>query len=285
MKLAPTWHWRAKYSLGRSGSPRITSAPKICSWLTGCPGAGSAAGRHAPVVVVERGELLGQPGGALLGEHHLQAGMAFEHAGEDQVPEGAVRPPGDLEQEHHLGLGVGAVVGRGAAAVVGDRHAELLAHRPQWLVVGGVQRRDAGPGRCAGQQHAAGQPRLVRPAHLGHRPVDVVQHDLGDAGPAAGGRGAEVGQPAVVGVQAGPAQLEVAGGGPRRLLRPATARGRTAAPCWGRSPPRRRRRPRARQGGGRGPSCGAAPGRRRSVYGLAKSARQASNSSSRARSR
>jgi hypothetical protein len=31
MKLAPTWHWRAQYSLGFSDSVRMTSAPKIAS--------------------------------------------------------------------------------------------------------------------------------------------------------------------------------------------------------------------------------------------------------------
>jgi hypothetical protein len=58
----------------------------------------------------------------------------------------------------------------------------------------------------------------VRPAHLVDGPVDVVEQDLGDAGPAAGRGGAEVGQPAVVGVQPGPTQVQVAGRGPRWLL-------------------------------------------------------------------
>ncbi len=157
MKLDPTWHWRAQYSLGLSDSAAITSAPHTLLLRAG-------RARHALAVVVEGRELLGQPRGALLGEHELQRRVALHDAGEDQVPQRPVRPPGHLEQEHDLGLGVVAVVGRRAAAVVVDGEAQLLAHRPQRLVVGGVQRRQARPGRRARQQHAAGQPGVRAPS-------------------------------------------------------------------------------------------------------------------------
>jgi hypothetical protein len=59
---------------------------------------------------------------------------------------------------------------------------------------------------------------LGGPADLLDGALDVVQHDLADPGPAARGVGAEVGQPPVVGPQAGPAALEVPGPGARRLV-------------------------------------------------------------------
>ena len=49
------------------------------------------------------------------------------------------------------------------------------------------------------------------PAHLGDGVVHVVGEDLHDAGPPARRGGAEVGQPAVVGLDAGPAPLVVLG--------------------------------------------------------------------------
>ncbi len=54
------------------------------------------------------------------------------------------------------------------------------------------------------------------PAHLGDRVGHVVGEDLDDAGAAARRGGAEVGQPAVVGLDAGPAALVVLGRGGQR---------------------------------------------------------------------
>ena len=198
---------------------------------------------------------------------------------EHQVPERAVGPPRDLEQEHGAGRRVVAVVGGGAAAVVVDRQPDLLAHRPDRLVVGGVERRDARAGRCAGEQDAAGQPVLGGPADLGDRALDVVQHDLADAGPAPRRVGAEVGEPAVVGPQPGPAPLEVAGAGARRLVHERRPSGRRAAPCSGTAPRRRSRRPRARAAGGPSPSCGRRRRRRGRRTGSRRSASHASKSS------
>ena len=120
-------------------------------------GAGRA-GQAAPVVV-EAGELLGDPRRALLGEHELQVGVALHHARVDEVPQRPVRPPRDLEQEHHLGRRVRAHVRHRAAAVVVDRQPEVLARRPDRLVVGGVERRHARPGRArrAGGRRRSGR--------------------------------------------------------------------------------------------------------------------------------
>ena len=179
MKLAPTWHWRAQYSLGCSA---------IFSTIGQAPLAFLRSDRvaHAVEEVVERSEEVGHPRGALLGEHELQVGVTVERAADDEVGEHVVRPPGDLEQEHHDVLLLRATRRARAAAVMVDRHAELLAHRPDRVVVPVVQREQTGAGRRAGEEHPAGQPVLVRPADLLDRRVDVVQQDLGDAGAAPG---------------------------------------------------------------------------------------------------
>ena len=52
---------------------------------------------------------------------------------------------------------------------------------------------------------------LVCPDDVGHRVVDVVEEDLGLPGPLVGVRGAEVGEPAVVGPDAGQSPLVVLG--------------------------------------------------------------------------
>ena len=95
MKLDPTWHWRAQYSLGRMESWETTdSAPFE---LLG-PGRRAHPGEEE----VEGSEGLGDPGRSLLGEDELELGMALEDPGEDEMPERAVGPPGDLEHEHDL---------------------------------------------------------------------------------------------------------------------------------------------------------------------------------------
>ena len=131
------------------------------------------------------------------------------------------------------------------AGVVVDRHAELLAHRPERLVVALVELGQPDARRRAGEQHAAGEPGVVGPADLLDRRLDVVEHDLRDAGATAGCVVAEVDEPAVVGLEPGPALLDV-GGVTAAAGRSATPSGRTAAPCSGRSPRRPCRRPRGR---------------------------------------
>ena len=177
--------------------------------------------RHAAVEVVECRQPLRHPGRALLGEDDVEPGMALEHAAEDEVPEVAVRPPRDLDEEHHVVDWAVAVVGHRAAAVRVHREPGLLARQPDGLVHGVVQGSQPRAGRRAGQEHAA-QARAARPANLrrgGHR---VVEGDLGDAGPPARRVGAEVGQPAVVSLQARPAAGQlggVRGGGLQRERR------------------------------------------------------------------
>ncbi len=108
---------------------------------------------------------------------------------------------------------------RRAAGVMVDRDVQLLADRPQRLVVVGVEeRRQSRSGGRAGQQHAAGEAVVLRPAHLRDRGRDVVQHDLRDAGPPSRRLRAEVRQPPVVRLQPGPARAQVARVGGRRLL-------------------------------------------------------------------
>ena len=167
---------------------------------------------HAAVEPVQRLEAAGQPGHALLGDHEAQRRVPLEHAGEDEVPDRAVAEPGDLNEHHGPRRFVLAVVGQRAAAVDVDRHVEIGTDLPQRLVVVLPQRRQVGIGRDGGQQNAAeGVEGLGGPAHLGDRVGHVVGEDLDDAGPPARRGGAEVGQPAVVGLDAGPAALVVLG--------------------------------------------------------------------------
>ena len=92
MKLAPTWHWRAQYSLGFKRQPLDHRAtPDLFLRAAGVA--------HAVEEVVELGQLFGHPRGALLGEHQLHAGMPFERAADDEMGERSVREPRHLEQE------------------------------------------------------------------------------------------------------------------------------------------------------------------------------------------
>ena len=246
MKLAPTQQFRRKYSLGVSDSCSTAAPPK---WYSAAVGMRMRFGEP-----VEVGERAGNPARALLGEHELESRMALEHAREDQVPERAVRVDRDLDQHHRTRGRVGDVEGReAAAAVVVDHDVELLACRPQRLVDVGPQRRELVVGRHARQQHAAGEAGFLRESHLGQRVVDVVQQDLGDAGPPAGRGRAEVGEPAVVRLQPGPSVLVLG----RRSVPASRARptGRRAGSCWGTAPRRRCRRPRAPRRARRSPSC------------------------------
>jgi len=153
-------------------------------------------------------------------EDELHPGVTLECPGGEEAGERAVGPPRHLEQEDDL-LDVGRPHrGRGAARVVVHGHAELFAHGPERVVVLDVmQLRNAAAGRRSRQQHAAPQAVLVGPADLRDGRVDVVQHDLRDPGPPAARLPAEVGEPAVVRLQPGPATREVAGVGRRGLGR------------------------------------------------------------------
>ena len=77
MKLAPTWHWRAQYSLGLQrhllddgqAPLALLRADRV---------------EHAVEEVVELAEVVGHPRGALLGEHELQVGVTLERAADDR---------------------------------------------------------------------------------------------------------------------------------------------------------------------------------------------------------
>ena len=129
--------------------------------------------------------------------------MTGEHVAEEHVPEHAVRVPAQLDDEHRGRCRIAAEVGSGLARMVVDGHVEVFAHCPQRLVVGCVERREAGVGRDAGQQDATEQIRLPRPLGLLDRVVDVVEEDLRDSGATPGRLGAEVGEPSVVGLDPG----------------------------------------------------------------------------------
>ena len=102
----------------------------------------------------------------------------------------------------------------GVAAVMVDHKARLGACGPQRCPVLGVERRDASAGDNSGQQHTAAQPQLGDLCHLGDGFIQVPEQDLAHPGAPLGRQGAEVGQPAIVRTQAGPAQLELPGRSP-----------------------------------------------------------------------
>ena len=90
---------------------------------------------------VERFEAARDPTGALLGEHDAQAGMALEHATEDQVPRGAMSEPRELDQHDRPRRLVLAEVGQAAPAVHVQDDVQLLAQVPKRFVSGIPQRR------------------------------------------------------------------------------------------------------------------------------------------------
>ena len=97
--------------------------------------------------------------------------------------------------------------------MVVQHDAEFLAHRPEAVVVGRVERLDVGRAVVGHvrQQHAAAQSVRRDPAHVGDRLVDVVQVDEADARALLRILGAPVGQPAVVRADALEAQPVVLG--------------------------------------------------------------------------
>ena len=117
----------------------------------------------------------------------------------------------------HPVAGNGAVRGTRVGGVVVDRQLQLRAGRPDRLVHRVDERRESAVGRDPGQEDAAEQVGLARPADLRDGGVDVVQEDLGHAGPATRCVGAELGQPPVVGLESFPPKLVLTR--PRRLAR------------------------------------------------------------------
>jgi hypothetical protein len=94
-------------------------------------------------------------------------------------------------------------------AVLVDRDVELGAHLPERLQVGHVQRVGLPERAVHRKQDAAGQSQRLDCADLGHGIVDVPEHHLRDPGPPVRGGGAEIRQPAVVRLQAGPTALVI----------------------------------------------------------------------------
>ena len=97
-------------------------------------------------------------------------GVPLEHAREDEVPQRAVRPPGDLEHEHRGGRGrVHAEVGAPPPLWWLHRHLVRLAGRPDGLVLGRVQREEARAGRSA-REHDAARAGCAPPPTRSRRP-------------------------------------------------------------------------------------------------------------------
>ena len=109
-----------------------------------------------------------------------------------------------LDHEHRPCRGRVAVVGHpGSAGVEGHHHVVFLAGGPNRVVAGIEQRRELGVGGNARNERPSPQIVLCDPGNIGHCLVDVVEEDLADTSPALGVFGAEVGNPAVVGPDAG----------------------------------------------------------------------------------
>ena len=145
-------------------------------------------------------------------------------------------------------------------------HVELGADLPQRLVVVLPQRREVRVGRDRRQQDAAERARSARSAQR----ISATASSMSLANtwtmPARrpGAAGAEVGQPAVVRLHAGPAPLVVLRAW--AAARPGCPPRRRAERCWGRGPRPRCRPTPSPPAGGRCPSCGrrwARAGRRR----------------------
>ena len=130
------------------------------------------------------------------------------------MPQTAVGEERHLHQHQEPAGGRIAQVGQAGAAVLGDGEIVVGAGGPQRVVDVAPQGRDALVGRDGGHQDAL-ETGVRGPLHLGHCGVDVAEEDLGEAGPSTGEVAAPVGQPPVVGAQAGTAAGALLGGARR----------------------------------------------------------------------
>jgi hypothetical protein len=160
-----------------------------------------------------------RPRAARLCEDETQLREALEHGAEDQLAIAALHEERHLEHPHHLAAGRFAVARAALTRVLIDHQAVILDRRPQAVVVRRVELREVDVvERGQRQQHAAAQPVLGDPFHVRDCVVEVVQVDQPDARAATGLLGAEVGEPAVVSLDALPAEAVF-------LLRPRRQRG------------------------------------------------------------
>ena len=169
-------------------------------------------GAHAGEQVVHRGEQIGDPCTAGLGEGELELREPLEDAAEDEVHQRTLRVERDLEEVHER-HGRCGLVGRRAGAAVGvDGDVHLLAHLPQTVVVRVVERLDPVGGRGHGaDEDATAQTVLLAPDGIGDRIVDVVDEDLTDTGATLGRLVHVVDHPAVVGAHTGETMLVLIG--------------------------------------------------------------------------
>src|SRR3984957_977905 len=93
-----------------------------------------------------------------------------------------------------------------------DRHVEVLNGGPETVVVGGVERSyPTDVGRHGREEDAAAQPVLLDPRDVFDGVVDVIEKELSDARTLVRLIGTEIGEPAIVGVNAGSTQLVLFG--------------------------------------------------------------------------
>ena len=148
---------------------------------------------------------LGQPPAAALGGAEHQVRVALEHPGPEHEPHRTRREPGhlgDVDAEV-----VAVLVALGRPGVGHDRHRVLLAAGPHRVVAAVVVGRLVAP---AGRDHHRAQSVLLGPVDLGQGPVDVAgDRDERDAAAPLRAGGDQVGEPAVVGLGTGHAQLGV----------------------------------------------------------------------------
>jgi hypothetical protein len=163
----------------------------------------------APVEVVQQGR---DGVGGALGHRHLEPREALEDAAEHEVHEGPLAVPAHLGDHQRRGGGVASVVGVAGARVQVEGHVEILDGRPERVVGPAVERLDPlHVGGDARQQHATAEALLLDPLHVGDGVVDIVEEDLADSGALDRLSVAEVDHPAVVGADAGAAQLVLVG--------------------------------------------------------------------------
>ena len=214
---------------------------------------GGVAERHPAVEPVERLEATWDPRHPLLGEDDVEGGVPLEDAAEDEMPDGPVGEPRQLDQHDgpgHLGV---AVVGDAATAVDVDDHPELLAELPQRLVVRVPQGRQPRAGGQRRQQQRRRRARTpCRPSDLRQGVVDVGWRRSGPRRRAVRGpwrRSRRASGCAPAGLPTAARSRPRSGRG-----RPGCPPRRTAGRCSGRAPRRRCRRPRSRPGAAPSPS-------------------------------
>ena len=144
------------------------------------------------------------PRQAGLGEHELEFREPLEHPSQHQVAQATIEEQEAFVRSDGRGRrpGVGRLRWVDRDRVPVDGHLEFAAGSPKRIEVALVEVDQLG--YVVRWDDDAGQPFLLGPANFGYRIFDIVQEDLGQAASASWRLGAELGQPAVVGLHARP---------------------------------------------------------------------------------